>query len=381
MRTFASSLGIVIPDDGSHDEIDENINRDESDDDSKTVSTIQEYFSHIAESNLTLFMEDCQNHWFQNLETYMNEVPYTAGQEECQVAADYPEKESDHFIGFSSIKYMLFLFHFIFIDNCTQSLSFSSVDVFQSYVKSTLLANHTHIFWRLFYNKSNTEPSCILGEDLNLYFKNEFSTLVEIAQLRLNSFTNLFPLELDYLINEDLMGFLRVLFWFVGVIRGLDWSKLDENKNLMNVLFLMDKDKTFLKKFYQDISSCRKNDKRIVVFKNLKYMSILKQKRSIETASSGTYFAVQVEVKTPKTELDSLYARYYDVKIAYQRMTFDLRLLEKDWMLCELGSQEFHRLEDEISELNSNLAFHRFCLRKFVKKICAKKRCINSNSF
>jgi hypothetical protein len=274
------------------------------------ASDYSTYFQLLEDENLNnTFDRDLQKLWFSALKEEMQQICISPKRKFHHLAADLPKPRDLNYIPFSSFRYLLFVFDFF----CTFELNTGNIN---NAIKSSISKGaNSFTLWRLlwfFARQSSSTP-----RSSSPYFNDSdpFSVLTSSCidktslEKNIRDFLRkpkMFPLEFRYAVNEEVMRFLRVLYWVIEKARDQLSCSAPAQHVLIEIMEL-NSPVNRLFSLYGLIAKESCFDRLIVKHVDLQYESILKQKRQIEESEEGAAFAIKVpKLMSYEIELDSV---------------------------------------------------------------------------
>lgn len=254
--------------------------------------SFQLYFNSLKEINLSHFDESLEDIWLTNLKTHRQQHL-----EEDEHPADYPTRYiDDHFVGFNSMRFILFLTYLVLCKFDWESVTLEKLE--KMWKDSLRSASITLSVWRIYWNRSNankdvfSDLSSSNKHMLDLHFMSSLSQLMEKVD-------SIFPLQVSTLLNEHTMKFLRVSF------RLIELARTNGCFDFVN-FFRLHESSEDLELFYERIALNSSHDRKIVQYVSVRYESVMNCKRKIEEAEDGDFIAVKVYLQTKVEVLSSL---------------------------------------------------------------------------
>lgn len=248
------------------------------------------YFHDLREMNLTQFDKGLEEIWLRNLKAYRQE-----NSQENEHPADFPCKyEDEHFIGFSVMRFILFT---VYLTLSVFKFTALTVDILEKAIEDSLsIPQRTLQVWRICWSSRNSQNflSALPNHEKLIY---DFAFVSSVERL-LDNLDTIFPLQLNSLLNEGTMKFLRVFYSLMSMVKKSSFDFL--------TFFKLHKSREVLELFYERSAQNSSNDYKIVQYVSLNFESVLNCKRKIEQAKDGEYIAVKVFLQTKVEVLSSL---------------------------------------------------------------------------
>lgn len=265
------------------------------------------YFDTLVDATLvSKFSKDLQLLWLRSLKTEMQSICLSPRRALRQAQADFPWPHDMNFLPFSFFQYLLFAYNFI----CSPLDFFSFRDIRERIRQSISVGNNSIILWRLnyFFVSDHYDISRPLSRNGSRPPSPGFDTSTPFSILRSRQLEDLlkvdvlsklsefkkrdlcFPIVCCEPLSEDIMKFLRVLYWLCHRIR--DMPEIGEN--VVVDLLLLSCSPESIMRVLSNIVKFSFLDKLIVSYENLQGETILKQKRKILNADEGDAFVVKL---------------------------------------------------------------------------------------